>query len=233
MVFYQPAEGYRYNSDSLFLYAFASRFHPRGEMLDVGSGCGILGLLLAKNHPVQLTSLEKQPFLADYTEINARVNGIASDLAVENIMNFQTEKRFDLIICNPPFWDSNVIQSQHPVTNACRYVHHMPVDGLTKAVHDLLTPKGQFLFCYDAKQLPCVLAALTEVRLQPETIRFVHPKKERDSTIFMCRAKKNSKSPLNVLPPLYVFDGEAHTREVSEIFAMCNSYSITAEIGES
>ena len=44
MLLYQPQEGYCYNSDSIFLYDFISSFNPRGRMLDVGAGCGVVGL---------------------------------------------------------------------------------------------------------------------------------------------------------------------------------------------
>ncbi|MEJ2469363.1 MAG: methyltransferase, partial [Campylobacterales bacterium] len=46
MLLYQPSEGYCYNSDSIFLYDFVSSFKPRGRMLDVGAGCGVVGLLV-------------------------------------------------------------------------------------------------------------------------------------------------------------------------------------------
>ena len=43
MLLYQPQSGYCYNSDSIYLYDFISSFNPRGRMLDVGAGCGVVG----------------------------------------------------------------------------------------------------------------------------------------------------------------------------------------------
>ena len=61
MLLYQPDEGYCYNSDSIFLYGFISRFEPKGKTLDVGAGCGIVGLLVARDFPaVTLEAVEKQ-----------------------------------------------------------------------------------------------------------------------------------------------------------------------------
>ena len=51
MLLYQPESGYCYNSDSMFLYDFVSSFKPKGEVLDVGAGCGIVGLLVARDNP--------------------------------------------------------------------------------------------------------------------------------------------------------------------------------------
>ena len=50
MVLYQPESGYCYNSDSLFLYDFVNKLNPKGDMLDVGAGCGIVGLLCARDN---------------------------------------------------------------------------------------------------------------------------------------------------------------------------------------
>ena len=49
MLLYQPESGYCYNSDSVFLSDFIISFKPRGRMLDVGAGCGIVGLLVARD----------------------------------------------------------------------------------------------------------------------------------------------------------------------------------------
>ena len=48
---YQLENGYRYNSDTLFLYDFIAD-KIRGESLAVGCGCGVLGLLVARDNCV-------------------------------------------------------------------------------------------------------------------------------------------------------------------------------------
>lgn len=77
MLLYQPDEGYCYNSDSIFLYGFISRFAPKGKVLDAGTGCGIVGLLVARDFPaVTLEGSEKQSVYAEFARRNARVNHI-------------------------------------------------------------------------------------------------------------------------------------------------------------
>jgi len=77
MLLYQPESGYCYNSDSIFLYDFIDSFKPKGRVLDVGAGCGVLGLLVARdNKKVKLEAVEKQEPFIHYAQTNARVNKI-------------------------------------------------------------------------------------------------------------------------------------------------------------
>jgi len=52
---YQPQNGYCYNSDTHFLYNFIKQKlkqfkNIKGELLDIGSGSGVLGLLIARDY---------------------------------------------------------------------------------------------------------------------------------------------------------------------------------------
>ncbi|MDD3598474.1 methyltransferase, partial [Sulfuricurvum sp.] len=77
MLLYQPEGGYCYNSDSILLYGFISRFAPKGRVLDVGAGSGIVGLLIGRDFPnITLESVEKQPLYAEFARRNAAINKI-------------------------------------------------------------------------------------------------------------------------------------------------------------
>ena len=49
MIIYQLKDGYRYNSDTIMLYNFIFDISPKGDILEVGAGCGVLGLLLKRD----------------------------------------------------------------------------------------------------------------------------------------------------------------------------------------
>ncbi|MFA6684570.1 MAG: methyltransferase, partial [Arcobacteraceae bacterium] len=82
MVLYQPSNGYCYNSDTHFLYYFilsnlAKFKNPNGDLLDVGSGSGILGLLVAKEYPqLSLHQAELQKDFCFLSQKNAATNNV-------------------------------------------------------------------------------------------------------------------------------------------------------------
>lgn len=228
---YQPEKGYRYNSDTLFLYDFISRLNLKGRVLDVGSGSGILGILLNRDFPkIELHSVEKQVFFHKLTRKNSEVNLIENRNINIDFLETDTFQEFDYIVSNPPFYHSNVVQSKNENINIARYNHNLPIDNFIKRVSQSLKPKGYFLFCYDAKQFQHLSLTLSLNRLNIERVRFVYPSIDKDASLVMIQARKSSKSPMIVEKPLINF-----TDEVQEIYRRANTYTLTlkGELSES
>jgi len=230
MLIYQPPEGYRYNSDSIFLYDFVARYPLKGRVLDVGTGVGILGLLAQRDFPIVLDAIDKQAIAVAYAQHNFVINGMDVRVYHEDFSRFDPGERYDYILSNPPFYGEGVTQSTQPHLNASRYAHHLPLRALVTGAKRLLRPRGMVLLCYDAKQTDALLSALREAKLNPETIRFVHPKADREAKIVLVAARLNSRADLKVLPPLIVFDAASQYRpEAQAAFERADTHSIKAE----
>ncbi len=121
MLLYQPESGYCYNSDSMFLYDFISKFNPKGRVLDVGAGSGVVGLLVARDFPkVTLESVEKQEAFVQYATQNARVNKITCKIHHSDLLEFHDEKGFEYIVSNPPFYHDGVQMSIDEMRHTAR-----------------------------------------------------------------------------------------------------------------
>ena len=111
---YQPEKGYRYNSDTLFLYDFISKLRLKGKVLDIGSGSGILGILLKRDFTqIELHSIEKQTLFHHLTIKNSEVNRIENNNLHIDFLDTTFLQQFDFIVSNPPFYSSSVIQSKN------------------------------------------------------------------------------------------------------------------------
>ena len=231
MFLYQPTSGYCYNSDSIFLYDFISTFNPKGSLLDVGCGVGIISLLLGRDFDIEVSAVDKQSKMLSYAEHNFEINKIDAALHLGDFQSFESAKRFDTIVSNPPFYDSSVTQSSDEHINTARYAHHLPFREFTKNVKMLLKPRGRFIFCYDAKQIDMLLSELVANKINPEVLRFVHSKIDRDSKLVMISARMGSKSMVKILPPLVVFDDASNYRKEAELaFAKADTHTIKATI---
>jgi len=227
---YQPTQGYAYNSDSIFLYNFIRGFHPKGELLDVGCGVGIISLLLSRDFNLSTTIVDKQEIMLKYAKHNYKINNLEAEAYLGDFTKISFIKKYDFIISNPPFYDSNVTQSENEHLNIARYAHHLPIVTFIETVKRLLTPRGRFIFCYDAKQVDRLLHVLIENKINPEVIRFVHSKIDRESKLVMISARMNSKSLMKIMPPFVVFDSKSiYMSEAEEAFKKAGTHSIKAD----
>jgi len=228
---YQATKGYSYNSDSIFLYDFISSFQPKGKLLDVGCGVGIISLLLTRDFNIDTTIIDKQKSMLQYAKRNFSLNNLKSKSYLSDFLEFNEKEEFDFIVSNPPFYSSSVTQSENMELNIARYSHHLPIEEFIKKVKTLLKPRGRFIFCYDAKQVDILLYTLIKYKIKPEVLRFLHSKIDRSSKLVMIMARANSKSMMKILPPLIVFDNSSnYSNEAKEAFIKASTHSIKGDI---
>jgi tRNA1(Val) A37 N6-methylase TrmN6 len=227
---YQATSGYCYNSDSIFLYDFISTFKPKGELLDVGCGVGIVSLLLSRDFKIVTSIIDKQEKMLNYAKHNYAINHLEVKSYLGDFTEMKIDNKFDFIVSNPPFYDSNVQQSENTHLNIARYAHHLPIADFIAKVKKLLKPRGWFIFCYDAKQIDLLLHYLKINGINPEKIQFVHSKLDRESKLVMIAARMNSRSMTQVLPPFIVFNDESIYREKAiKAFKKANTHSIKGD----
>lgn len=236
MVLYQPIDGYCYNSDTHFLYSFICKNlekfkNVKGTLLDIGSGSGILGLLITRDlENLDLNQCEVQESFQHFSLKNAQCNRIDTNMYKGSFLDLNFDKQFDICVSNPPFYHSNVIKSENENIKIARYNDSLPLEGFISKTSKILRSNGKFFFCYDAKQLGEIIEILKAYKLNIESLQFVHPKKNKDASLVLIYARKNSKSLLKVLSPLIVFEKGEFSQEVQEIYKKSSTHSIKVEI---
>ncbi len=197
----------------------------------MGAGCGIVGLLVAKDFPqIKLEAVEKQELFVRYAQKNAQANGIDYKLHFGDFLELDFEKRYDYVVSNPPFYHDGVQKSGNEMLFNARYNINLPIEGFFQKVHKILKPRGHFVFCYDATQFSLVCAALEKAKMRVVKTRFVHPKKGKNASLVLVYARRDSKSMMEVLPPLFSFEGEEFSDEAKEIYKKAGTNSIKCKI---
>jgi len=230
LIVYQSDCGYSFNSDSIFLIHFISKFQPKGEMLDVGCGVGVVGLVLSREFDIKAHIVDKQSSMIDFAEINYSINTLDVEALHQDFFDLKEDRKFDIVVSNPPFYATGTTKSFDENIEISRHASHMPLEDFIAKVHKVLKPKGRFFFCYDAKQIPPLLSLLEKYHLRAEHIRFVHSKKDRDSKLIFLACRHNSKSATKVEPPFIVFgEDNNYLQEAKEAFGYAKIHSIKAK----
>ena len=250
MKLFQLKDGYRYNSDSLFLWDFARKncsFKASQSLLDVGCGCGILGLLLARDFNCALSCIDIQPQNCQLAQINAGANDIKASIICADFFkdwesgnsagnsagNFgipsqscQRNQIFERIICNPPFYDFGG-ENKNAHKNTSRNASSFDISAFASKCSKLLAPKGELVLCYDARLVDRLLQALLEAGLKPIKLAFLHSKPSKPANVVLVVAKKGAKSPLCVFGSLFACnESGTHSDFAKEVFIKADLISV-------
>lgn len=252
MKLFQLKDGYRYNSDSLFLWDFARKncsFKASQSLLDVGCGCGILGLLLARDFNCALSCIDIQPQNCQLAQINAGANDIKASIICADFFkdwesgnsagnskensagnsagNFRIpSQNFERIICNPPFYDFGG-ENKNAHKNTSRNASSFDISAFASKCSKLLAPKGELVLCYDARLVDRLLQALLQAGLKPIKLAFLHSKPSKPANVVLVVAKKGAKSPLCVFGSLFACnESGTHSDFAKEIFIKADLISV-------
>lgn len=105
--FHVPKNVYKPAEDT-FLLAENLVAKEGDVVLDVGTGCGILGILAAKKAR-KVVAVDVNPYAVQCARINAKINHVAEEVEVRQGDLFEPlkeDERFDLILVNPPYLPS-------------------------------------------------------------------------------------------------------------------------------
>ena len=146
------------NTDGVLLGAWAGLYGADASLriLDVGTGCGIVALMMAQRFPeatidaldIDLPSVEEAAENAVSSPWSSRIAVYCSDFR-----NFEAEHPYDLIVSNPPFFLDSLKTPDARRTNA-RHSHSgsLPHGALLRRAAALLGSSGQFAVILPADQ---------------------------------------------------------------------------------
>lgn len=145
------------------------------NMLDIGSGTGLLSLMLAQKSVANIDAIELQQkdYLQSVQNIEAcpwkeRINIIHGDAA-----QYSFPKKYDLIISNPPFYE-NDLKSNNNFKNIAHHDTGLTLITLLQIVRNTLQPQGSFYILLPAKRSDELQAAIQHSQLHLHQITMVH-----------------------------------------------------------
>jgi len=221
----QNSEKFCFGMDAVLLSGFVSTTKGK-QMLDMGTGTGILPLLLsAKTDIEHLTGLEIQPESAemaqrsvDMNNLGERVSIVTGDIKIADEI-FELSS-MDVITCNPPY-----MIGQHGITNPdspkaiARHEVLCTFDDVARVTGRLLKPGGHFYLVHRPFRLVEIMTTLTKYHLEPKRMRLVHPFVDREPNMVLIEAVRGGNSRITVEKPLILFsEPDVYTDEVKEMY---------------
>jgi tRNA1Val (adenine37-N6)-methyltransferase len=221
----QKKKGFRFGMDAVLLSGFA-RVMPGERALDLGTGTGIIPVLLkAKNPGEHFTGLEIQADIADMARRSVALNGLGEqiDIVTGDIREASRifgAASFDVVTSNPPYMNggSGLTNPDEHLAIA-RHEILCTLDDVVREAAKVLRPGGRFYLVHRPHRLSEIFARLAEYRLEPKRIKFVHPFLDRDANMVLIEAVRGGGAFLKVEKPIIVYrEPGKYTDEIYDIY---------------
>lgn len=187
-------DGFPLSTDSMVLAHFA-RLPRHARVLDLGSGCGTLGLLLCADDPgCSVTGLEIDPAAHAVAQQNIERNGLSGRMEsiCADLRSF-TGSGFPVCISNPPYFSGGPASTRHPTA---RREDTCQPEELFEAAAKALRYGGDFLLVHKPERLAQLIGCGAKQGLQAKRLLLLRHKQERDISLIFLSFRKGGKPGL-------------------------------------
>ncbi len=165
------------NTDSVLLGAWAEI--PEGAKigLDIGSGTGILALMITQRNPkIEMTGIEIEKNAFEESKINFKNSPYRKRLEAVNLplQEFTPNQPIDLIISNPPYF-INDLKNRDNNKSQARHTTSLTFMELIEFAKSNLSDKGLFSVILPKKESEIFLSLCRDKELHLTTIAFIKP----------------------------------------------------------
>ena len=223
----QFQSGYRFSIDAFIL---ASHVQPRpgDTLLDLGTGCGIVPLIIARRHgAVQITGVEVQADLSDLAIKNVILNDMQDRVRIlrmnlKDLHPSHLPAQVQWVVSNPPYRkaDSGRLNPNRQKAVARHEVKATLLD-IVQAAHRVLSSGGKFLSIYPAERMVEFMATMHSAGIEPKRLRAVHSSRETDAKLVLFEGVKGAHPGSSMAPPLFVYNEDgSYSQEVVKMFEL-------------
>ena len=222
----QSRAGYRFSIDSVLL-AFHAAPRPGDKVLDLGTGCGIISLIMAVRQPdIRIFAVELQTELAGLAEANVGQNQLANRIQVMHtdmrlLKPNMTGGPADLIVCNPPYRKPGSGRI-NPAQQRAVARHEIKVSlvDILETAHRMLRTAGRFVVIYSVERTTDIISCMRSEQIEPKFMRMIHSTRNSEAKLVLIEGVKGARPGLKVTPSLIIYDDTGdYTEEVKPMFA--------------
>lgn len=213
-----------FGTDAVLLSNFA-KAKKNDKLVDLGTGCGIIALLMLRDNncqsaygvdisgeAIQLANKTKQEFDID------KFTPILSDLKdLKGKVPFGSNT---LVTCNPPYKATNSgIKNPDSVKSVARHEVECTLEDIIAVGAKLLQTGGRLCMCQRPERLAEMMALMHEYKVEPKRLRLVCKCVGQSPWLVLLEGRRCGNIGLTIEPTLYVEDGHGNfSDEMIEIY---------------
>lgn len=221
----QDPERFCFGMDAVLLAGFANDAAGK-RLLDIGTGTGILPLLLeARTDIPHLFGLEIQAESADMARRSVKLNGLEDKIEIvtgdirEADRLFEAAS-FDVVTCNPPYMiGQHGLQNAEPAKTIARHEVCCTFQDIAEMTAKLLKPGGHFYLVHRPFRLAEILVTLSACKLEPKRMQLVYPFADKEPNMVLLEAVRGGRPRMTVEKPLIIYESPGvYSGEICTIY---------------
>lgn len=222
----QNKNGFCFGIDSILLANFAREIKKNSKIIDLGTGTGIIGILLcAKLENCKMVGVEIQKEVYEMAKRSIELNNLQDKFQIINSNIKELENKlemgtFDTVVTNPPYKKNNTgLQNENEKKLISRHEITANLEDFIKISAKLLKDKKDLYMVHRPDRLVDIIELLRKYKLEPKKLQLIYPKPDKEPNLLLIKATKNANPFLKMEKPLYVYkeNGE-YTDEILKIY---------------
>lgn len=222
----QNKNGFCFGIDSVLLSDFAKEIKNNSRVLDLGTGTGIISILLCgKTNLKEIIGVEIQENVCDMAQRSSKLNNLEERFILINEDLKKLSKKFpansfDAIVTNPPYKRENTgLINEDKTQKISRHEIMCNIEDIAKVSSHLLKSNCSIYMVHRPDRLVDVIEVLRKYKLEPKNIKMVYPKISREPNLVLIKATKCGKPFLKFEKPLIVYNEDnSYTDEILKIY---------------
>lgn len=213
--------------DAILLADFAANsIRKNHSVIDLGTGTGIIPLLLDKNSSTKnIVGLEIQSDSAKMACESVEINNLQEKIKIvegdiKKVSQIFKIHSFDDVISNPPYMKVNSGKNNNfDAKSIARHEIFCNLEELIVSAEFLLKNHGSFFMIHRPERLSEIFYLCKKYKLEPKVMRFIVPFENKEPTMVLVESRKDAKPDLKVLKNLVVYKEKGvYTDEVLSIY---------------
>ena len=222
----QDKDGFCFGIDSVLLTDFAKNIKAKSNVIDLGTGTGIIPILLTqKTKNTNFVGIELQTEVANMAERSVKINNLENRIKILNLNILELDKNyrknsFDVVTTNPPYKKLNTgVVNENNKKLISRHEITASLENFIEIASYLLKDFGEFYMVHRPDRLVDIFELMRKYKIEPKKIKFVYPNENKKTNLILIKGVKNGKQFLEFENNLYVYnDDGSYTDEILKIY---------------
>ena len=210
--------------DSVLIGDFVKINRKSKKILDIGTGCGIIALILANRSKAEIVGVELQEIMADIAKENVQNNELKDRVKIiqgdiKNYREIFNRDEFDVVVTNPPYFEFKGDISQINDLEQLAMARHnvdLSIEKIVEASAFVLKNGGSFNIVFRVERLVEVFEIMRKYRLEPKRLVNVFTKRGENAKICLIESIKNAEKGLKIENPIFVYTENGEKSEYIE-----------------